>query len=130
MDKIGEKSFEINCADRAICKDTWECSLEDEVQSYLRPVFDNWAEATCKKGAKTGGLIEKDHEKRWFDNCCRSCCDILGITHEEVEIEASGSGDVENIPVKADDDEDNMFENFDEKFPKINSYLKTFIENL
>ena len=99
--------------------------------SHLRPVFDKWAEATCRTGARTGGLIEKNHEKRWYDNCCRSCCDILGVTHGVVEIEGSGSEKyaVENIPANSDDDEKNVFEAGSEHiFETINSVLKKFNE--
>ena len=71
---IEEVSSNRNCADKATCKDTWECSLKNELGPLLRPEMHSWAAGVCKRGA--GGLIEIDHEKMWFDNCCRSCCDL------------------------------------------------------
>jgi len=77
-----------NCSDHSTCTDSWDCNLDNDVQLYLKPEMDDWSLATCTKGLKNNEL--KNHEQMWFDNCCRTCCGILGVSNRDGQTEASG----------------------------------------
>ena len=60
-----------------MCTDEWDNCMMDSIHKHLRPNWNKWAKNVCLVGFKNETLLINEMDKKWFDRCCATCCDII-----------------------------------------------------